>query len=59
MRAKVWRVYCQGVEFGTDYPTRESAQKVARDYRADWPNLRYYVRATTRPRLSQLVSVPA
>lgn len=55
----VWRIYCNGVEFGTDYPSLESAKKIARAYRQDWPHLSYYVRRTSRPRLSQLVSVPA
>jgi hypothetical protein len=55
---QVWRIYCNRQEFGIDYPSLKAAQRVARVYRQDFPHLRYYVRATTRPRVSQLVSVP-
>lgn len=55
----IWRIYCQGNEFGIDYPTRRRAQIVAESYRKDFPHLHYYVRRTSRPRISQLVSVPA
>lgn len=57
--AYVWRIYCNGNEFGIDYPTARRARSVAESYRQDFPRLHYYVRRTKRARLSQLVSVPA
>lgn len=40
----VWRVYCNGYEFGIDYPSRKEARHVRRIWAAAWPDRRYVVR---------------
>ena len=52
----MYRIYCNGIEFGTDYPNLEAARKVKRAYQSDWPHLRYYIRKAFNSRISQLVS---
>lgn len=40
----MYRVYCNGREFGVDYPDRKSAQQAAAAYRDHFPHSRYYIR---------------
>jgi hypothetical protein len=54
----MYRVYCNGLEFGIDYPTLEAARAAKRQYAEHFKWCRYYIRKATRPRLSQFVSVP-
>lgn len=38
---KVWRVYCDGREFGIDYPTFIDARIVAMEYASYWTRHKY------------------
>lgn len=44
-KATIWRVYCNGVELGVDFRSLSAAQAAKASYQADWPRLKYYVRA--------------
>lgn len=39
-----WRVYCNGREFGIDYPTLHDAQEAKERYRSHFPHHNYYIR---------------
>lgn len=41
---KVWRVYLNGMDFGTDYYNLERAREVKAQYLATFPHNRYYIR---------------
>lgn len=39
----MYRCYCNGQEFGIDYPTLEAARAALAQYKQNFPYLRYYV----------------
>jgi hypothetical protein len=51
----MYRIYCDGIEFGRDY-TLEDARRVMATYKRWFPNCRYYIRKAYRPRISMLVA---
>lgn len=40
----VWRVYCDGREFGIDYATLDAARAAKRAYEPRFPRRRYTIR---------------
>ena len=40
----VYRVYCDGVEFGVDYCSLPAARAAKAAFVRSWPRLRYYIR---------------
>lgn len=40
----MYRIYCDGREFGIDYPTLIDAQRVKRVYQRHFPRCRYCIR---------------
>jgi len=40
----MYRIYCNGHEFGTDYPSLAEARAVKATYQANFPFLRYIIR---------------
>jgi hypothetical protein len=40
----MYRVYCNGCEFGVGYPTLAIARVVKQRYQTHFPKLRYYIR---------------
>lgn len=40
----IYRVYCNGVEFGKDYASLDDARTAKLAFARHWPNRRYYVR---------------
>jgi hypothetical protein len=47
----VYRAYCEGREFGIDYPSKEVAQAAVDRYREHFPKFRYYIRKAIKPRI--------
>ena len=41
MKDMVWRVYCDGREFGIDYPTLPDARIAAKRFASYWTRHRY------------------
>ena len=40
----MYRIFCNGREFGIDYATLADARRVKAAYASQWPTLAYYIR---------------
>jgi hypothetical protein len=42
--SRCWRLWCDGREFGIDFPSLESAQATKLEFQRQFPKARYYIR---------------
>lgn len=54
----MWRIYCDGIEFGRDFASYELAQTVMKEYQSRFPKVKYIIRKARKPRVSQLIATP-
>ena len=56
---KIWRVYCNGLDFGADYKSLKAARKAKEKFLHYWDGRHYYIRAIYIATALSVFAVPA